>query len=60
MSNDSFCVDCFCGDYIIHKKGGHCFFYCKSNVIFVTTRFYIKKKVVKLDTTSYTRGEENG
>ena len=37
-----------CGDYIIHEKGGHCFFSLKSDVNLGTIRFYIKRKVVNL------------
>lgn len=49
MSNASFCVYCFFGDYIIHKKGGHCFLCYKSGVILVTTRLYIKNERSKFD-----------
>ena len=51
MSNDFLSYIVECGAYIIHKKGGHCFFNAKSDVNSVTIGLYIKKKVVKLDTT---------
>ena len=48
MSNEYLSYIVECGAYIIHKKGGHCFFIAKSDVNLVTIRFYKKKKVVNL------------
>ncbi|WP_207742058.1 hypothetical protein, partial [[Clostridium] symbiosum] len=39
---------CCCGDYIIPKRGGHCFFIFKSGVIPENTRFLIKNGVSDL------------
>ncbi|WP_207742051.1 hypothetical protein, partial [[Clostridium] symbiosum] len=44
---------CCCGDYIIPKRGGHCFFIFKSGVIPENTRFLIKNGVSDLTLPSF-------